>query len=222
MLLTLTEAEASDIQRLMGRWSADELADVGTGLIDFYARLEETKTDVLKAIAKVVVILRSKFRTPDGEVDWAGRSWDYRQTVTSMYERSGVPPDSEQNIQASLRYHVGNLLREVVPAKELEAVGLRTDSPKERMNAQRVEARALVAEPSIATGSRHLDAFDRQLQGVVALSNLLASMPVDALAELNLKSLDHFARMLREAISHLVEVDSRVSRAVVDRRHHHG
>lgn len=143
MLATLAEAEPGDLTRLMSRWSVDDLSSVGSGLIDFYARLEETKTDVLKAIAKVVVVLRSKFRTPDGDVDWGGRSWEYRTTVTEMYERAGIPPDSEQNVQASLRYHVGNLLRDVVDPHELEAVGLRTDSPKERTNAQRLEARAL-------------------------------------------------------------------------------
>lgn len=129
----LGEVDPKHLLTTLKGWSADDLQHAGTGLIQFHQGLDILKLDLLKALAKVVVVLRQRYRTPEGDIDWAGRSWDYRQTVGQMYEKAGIPPDSQSNIQASLRYHVGNLLREVAPAPQLEAVGLKTSSPKERM-----------------------------------------------------------------------------------------
>lgn len=127
------------------RMTEADVTALGTQLIQAYAAVEETKTEILRRLALVVIKLRSLHRTPDGDVDWAGRSWDYRQTVERMYEAAGIPPDSASGIQAALRYHVGNALRSLVPAKELEAVGLLPTSPRERVQTAREEALAIIA-----------------------------------------------------------------------------
>ena len=122
------------------------LADLkreGVDLIQWWVQIEESKTEVLRRLATVVVGIRAQFRTEDGSPDWRGKTWDYRQFIGDMYGASGVPPDSASNIQAALRYHVGNLLREVVPGEDLAAAGLKESSPRDRMLAARQEIQAL-------------------------------------------------------------------------------
>lgn len=138
---TLRDAEAADLAELVHDRALDlpTLENAGTGLIAFYTKMEDTRTEVLRALAKVVVLIRSKHRDDEGNPDWRGKTWDYRQAVGEMYARAGIPPSSQSNIQSALRYHVGNLMREVAPPEELEAAGLLTSSPKDRMNEQRNE-----------------------------------------------------------------------------------
>ena len=128
----------------MTRESLDELLDTGAALVRRWHRIEESKTAVLRELAHVVVDIRSQFRY-EGRVDWAGRSWEYRQAITRMYAAAGIPPDSVANVQGALRYHVGNALRERVDPEELEAAGLKAASPKERVASARSEAAALIS-----------------------------------------------------------------------------
>ena len=122
----------------------DKLLDTGAALVRRWHQIEESKTAVLRELANVVVDIRSQFRY-EGGIDWAGRSWEYRQAITRMYAAAGIPPDSVSNIQGALRYHVGNALRERVAAEELEAAGLLAASPRERVASARSEAAALVS-----------------------------------------------------------------------------
>lgn len=123
--------------------SIAELRSEGTSLIRHWVEIEETRTEVLRRLAEVVVSIRSQFFDNEGRRDWAGHSWDYRQFVSEMYAAAGVAPDSQENIQAALRYHVGNLLREVAPPDELAAVGLLPTSPRDRMATARAEIQAI-------------------------------------------------------------------------------
>jgi hypothetical protein len=173
----LEHLEPEEVREQLARWSVDDLSAAGAGLVLFHERLEETKADVLKALAKVVIALRARFRTPEGDVDWAGRSWEYRQQVGQLYAAAGVPSDSAAKIQASIRYHVGNLLRDVASPQELEAVGLRVDTPKERTNAVRAAVQAInvpVRDPSV---SRYEVSLQRQVTAVVGLAESAAHSP---------------------------------------------
>jgi hypothetical protein len=189
MIDELDRVDLEEFRSAMQTWSVTDLSNAGTGLISFYTRLDETKTDVLKALAKVVVALRSHFRTTEGDVDWSGRSWDYRQTVSAMYEASGIPPDSESNIQASLRYHVGNPLREVVPAEQLESAGLLTKSPKERMTDVRAVTAAVLA-------------VSRQVSALYTVADRLEHSP-EAWAALSVRLLEQYEDRLEEVIAKL-------------------
>ena len=139
LMETLRDAEAADVADLIQSPALDlrTLETAGTDLISFYSHMEATRTEVLKALAKVVVLIRSKHRDDEGNIDWRGKTWDYRQAIGEMYERAGVPPDSQSGIQSALRYHVGNLIREVATPDELQAAGLLKDSPRDRLNEQR-------------------------------------------------------------------------------------
>lgn len=128
----------------MPRKSLDELLDTGAALVRRWHQTEESKTEVLRELAHVVVDIRSRYRY-DGAPDWAGRSWKYRRAIAAMYAVAGIPPDSVAHVQGALRYHVGNALRERVPAEELESVGLKAASPKERVASARSDAAALIS-----------------------------------------------------------------------------
>ena len=67
--------------------------------------------------------------------DWTGRSPEYRAAIDEVYHRAKVPSDSEADIQSKVRYHLGNVMREVAPAGDLEALGLQASPPSVRNSA---------------------------------------------------------------------------------------
>jgi hypothetical protein len=91
----------------------------------------ERTPEVMRELAGHVVELRSRFVWQDLP-DWGGRSMGYRTAVYRAYRAAGVPSDSVAGLQANLRYHVGNVVREIAPAEELEAIGLDPDGPPAR------------------------------------------------------------------------------------------
>lgn len=88
--------------------------------------------------AEALVSLRQQFEF-DGRPDWTGRSIEYRDIIERLYRQAGVPADSEGGMQANLRYHLGNVLREVAPAEDLQALGISVDGPAGRIRRNRKE-----------------------------------------------------------------------------------
>jgi hypothetical protein len=85
-----------------------------------------------RAAAEKIVDLRAVHK--DGELpDWAGRSPDYKAAMRLVYRDAGGVP---QSIQASIRYHVNNLLRERLTPEELDAAGLDRASSKQKMRGE--------------------------------------------------------------------------------------
>lgn len=119
-------------------------------LLGDYIQSGRMRTDLLKECAAVVAELRQHFHLADGRTDWGGRSPAYRKAMHEAYSRAHVPTDRFDTVQAALRYHVGNLLREIVPADELAAAGLSKISPKERLNRTRDVVAALSMSGSVA------------------------------------------------------------------------
>ncbi len=62
-----------------------------------------------------------------------------------IYKNAGVTEDTLDTVQAALRYHVGNLLRETKSAEDLAAVGLTSISPRARLQRSRELMAALAA-----------------------------------------------------------------------------
>lgn len=210
-------------KRAMKQWSVDDLTSAGTGLIHYLDKLEADATDVRRALAGVIVALRRHYRTNDGDVDWAGRSWEYRQAVTSMYQSAGIRPDSESKVQASLRYHVGNLLREVAPPQQLAAVGLLTNSPKERMNDVRQATNAILHNmPSFADAgpeqgrSRRQNAAETVNRTVMGIYSLLSSLEHNpAIWEgLNLKAAEQYDETLEELSEKLATIREQLASTI--------
>lgn len=122
-----------------------DLVNEGVEILTEY--LADHRTDDLRRLAPIIVDLRGAFRLGDGRADWSGRSPEYRQAMADLYTRARVPEDQLDTVQAALRYHVGNLIRERASAEELEAVGMTPTSPKERLANQRG---ALAAQREVA------------------------------------------------------------------------
>jgi len=127
--------------------SPTRLVDEGVTILRQY--LVDHRTDHLKQLAEIVVQLRGEHTLEDGRKDWGGRSPAYRQSMADLYTRARVPEEKLDTVQAALRYHVGNLLRDQAAGDELEAVGLSPVAPKTRLTTRRkaIQAQAAQAAP---------------------------------------------------------------------------
>jgi hypothetical protein len=121
---------------------------------------ETKRTAALKAFAETIVDLRSAIIDPKtGKADISGKTAVYKAAVAEVYAGVDIPADSADSVQASVRYHVGNVLRTRFKAEELTAVGLSAESPKDRLNRQagergntRTPAEVKSAEVAAAAG----------------------------------------------------------------------
>ena len=108
-------------------------------VLDALGRLhEDASTTAYREAAHAIVELRRKFEIA-GTPDWTGRSAEYRELIERLYRQAEVPADSDANVQSKLRYHIGNVLREVAPPEELEVLGLAVQGPRGRMREARQE-----------------------------------------------------------------------------------
>ncbi|WP_454051457.1 hypothetical protein [Cellulomonas sp. Marseille-Q8402] len=96
----------------------------------------EPEVDVTRSrrrAAAALVEARGHFVTRDGTVDWSGRSHAYHAFVGELFSEANVPRELAPTIQASLRYHTGNLVRESVAEADLSAAGFQSRAtPRER------------------------------------------------------------------------------------------
>lgn len=125
------------------RSGLETLTDDAARLLGDYIASGRTRSDYLRACAAVIVEIRAHFILEDGRTDWGGRSPAYRKIIHDIYQRAHVPTDRYDTVQAALRYHVGNLLRDRVSADDLAAVGLSGVSPKQRLARTREVVSAL-------------------------------------------------------------------------------
>ncbi len=111
--------------------------------------LADPHTSDLRELAELVIKLRAEHTLEDGRKDWGGRSPAYRASMHDLYSRAQVPADKADTIQAAIRYHVGNLLRERTKGEELAAVGLSPVAPRTRLanRRKRLQAQAATAAP---------------------------------------------------------------------------
>lgn len=95
----------------------------------------------VRDVAESIIALRSLFRHEDLP-DWTGRSGDYRDLIERLYRQAGMPADSDSSIQSKIRYHVGNVLREMAPEEELVSLGLSVSGPRVRIrDARRAQSK---------------------------------------------------------------------------------
>ncbi len=171
-----------------------DVANLITRLIQAYAA--KPSSEILREMAAQVVRLRMGYDDP------AGRSWEYRQVMSAVYEASGVDEDALAAVKNGLRYHVGNLLRETLTPEELQAAGLRIVSPRERIEAARANLISRAREVGLGPPDSLLAAI-RRAREAVALATVQAhgsslaerKAAVDAVRELAAD-----VRELREAL----------------------
>ncbi|WIC90177.1 hypothetical protein SEA_VROOMVROOM_27 [Arthrobacter phage VroomVroom] len=99
--------------------------------------LIDGKTEDLREVAENFVDARAYFYNKDGSPDWLGRTYAYRRWVRETTTMSNVPGNELSTVQAAIRYHAGNVLRERLDADQIEALGLKPESPRERSVAKR-------------------------------------------------------------------------------------
>lgn len=98
------------------------------------------RTENLKAAAHSLVDGREHFFTREGEPDWLGRTYAYRTWVREIMSKAHVPADEVTNLQAAIRYHTGNVLRDRLEDDVIASLGLKKQSPRERSVEQRERA----------------------------------------------------------------------------------
>nr|WSW58489.1 hypothetical protein OG513_07775 [Streptomyces sp. NBC_00998] len=123
----------------------EQLLVRGAAYVREYDAIKTKETTLLKNIATVLVGIRQRCVDQDGRTDWQGRTHRYRQLAADLYSRSGIQLGSDSPIQAAVRYHIGNILREVVPPAELAQFNLKVQSPVERNQEARQARAAIVA-----------------------------------------------------------------------------
>lgn len=145
--------------------SVDELVEEGARLLADYVR--DPRTSLLRKLAPVIVELRSRYTLEDGRPDWGGRSPEYRAQMASLYNRAGVPKDQLDTVQAAMRYHIGNLLRERASSDELLSVGLTATAPRQRNSASREAVAALAAAAGGKTPRADVDRLAVYAQAIL-------------------------------------------------------
>jgi len=106
--------------------------DATTAITTSLRTLDTDRTPYLKDAAGALVEAREHFFTRSGEPDWLGRTYAYRTWVREVMSKAHVPGDEVTNLQAAIRYHAGNVLREKLTTDAIEALGLKRQSPTER------------------------------------------------------------------------------------------
>lgn len=90
------------------------------------------RTELLRETARHFIAAREHFFTREGEPDWLGRTGAYRAWVREVMSQAHIPADEITALQAAIRYHSGNVLRDVLDAETIDDLGLRKESPRER------------------------------------------------------------------------------------------
>jgi hypothetical protein len=90
------------------------------------------RTELLRDTARLFIDARAHFFTREGEPDWKGRTYAYRTWVREIMSAAHVPGEEITSLQAAIRYHSGNLLRDRLGDDAIADLGLRKESPRER------------------------------------------------------------------------------------------
>lgn len=109
-----------------------------------YSRGAGDGTALLRRAAEMQVELRQYFERNDGEIDWLGKSYAYRQLMTETYGLAGILPSERKKLGDAVRYHVINVLRERLSPEEIAALDLREQDGPTRAKETRERTRAIV------------------------------------------------------------------------------
>ncbi|MFE7624227.1 hypothetical protein [Streptomyces sp. NPDC057509] len=126
-----------ELEDLAGE-SEQALVARGAAYAREYAKIQGKATALLKNLAVTQVAIRIKMN------DMRGTSHEYRTVVAEMYRSMGLPQDRTETMQASVRWHVSNVLRRHMTPRELEAHNLQPTSALERLQDNRKVNSAII------------------------------------------------------------------------------
>lgn len=181
-------------------------------LLRQYSRSDapEAQTATLREVANVLVDARSRFYAADGTPDWRGRTYAYRRWVGEVYGEANLDAGDVSSVQAAVRYHVGNALRERLDSTTLEDLGLRSAGPRERS----VEKRQRQAEVLARLMGGPITDPGEALEALHIVQRLLDRLDANAV-----KGLDAASRKdAREVLNHADEVVDNLAKAAGRRR----
>lgn len=184
-----------------------QLAETASAAIRRGSRTEDIgeRARSYRLAAETLVEARSRFLDDDGEPDWRGKTYDYRVWYGDVLGDASVPMGERAQVQAAIRYHVGNILRERLDAETLGRLGLRAPSPRERNALQRAERSALLKSfTGSSSGFVGMDA----LRALTSAVSLLERVDAAALRDLDEAGRAE-ARRLVSAASEAVRVLTR-------------
>lgn len=105
---------------------------------------DDEKTAHLRETARLFVDAREHFFNKEGEPDWRGRTYAYRQWVSGTMSLANIRPEDHATVQGAIRYHAGSALRAKLGPEKTAALGLRADAPVTRAaDSRRKSARVL-------------------------------------------------------------------------------
>jgi hypothetical protein len=125
--------------------SEGQLVARGAALAREYFKIEGKATTLLKNLAVTQVALRVKMDDP------RGTSHEYRTVVSEMYRSLNIAPDRIERTQASVRWHISNVLRRHLTPRELEKNNLQSTSALERMQDARAVNAIIVKASKVAS-----------------------------------------------------------------------
>ena len=173
----------------------------------------DRRTGLLRSIGEATVNLREFFTTNEGQPDWAGRTWTYRDFVSKLYAEAGYGKDEARTLQTTVRYHASNYLREKFTPEQLAEMGLRTESAVERSRETRKNRTGLVQAAQEAMRAQRVNG-PSVLQNISAAIVILKQTTEADIAELPYVELDD----LSETLAHLTQEIERLSAAADARR----
>jgi hypothetical protein len=149
----------------------------------------------LRHAADLLVEARAHFYTGDGSPDWTGRSYAYRQFTSEVYAHAGVSASDLHTLQASVRYHVSNALRARLTDEELESIGLRVESARDRSVAKRSRQSKTL---SMVAGGAPIDTPAEAVHALQVAAGILRRVAGGPLAEAPVAERRRVAGAVRE------------------------
>lgn len=145
---------------------------------------EERRTQPLRHVAQLFLQLRLAHADPKGRgADLTGRSKEYRNLITSIYEDAfdGVPDEVRTRITSQIRYHVSANVRDHLDQTPgaLELYGFNPKSVKERAADRIRQRRALLDMGLIDEATSKSSHTARLMHGARHLIHLAAEEGLD-------------------------------------------
>src|SRR5690606_21057000 len=138
--------------------------------------------------------LREHFVTDTGSPDWTGRTWAYKNTVIQMYQDAGYTQAQWQALGSSVRWHVGNVLRERLTDAEIADAGLLDTSPLERER-----ARNLTRDEAVRVLHRPVEDAADTVRSLATAVTLMEKIPIERVEGLGARQ----RKIAREALDRI-------------------
>jgi len=180
--------------------SLDTLQAQAVAALRSYQEDEETRTSTLKQLAAVFIAARNYFFTRDGDPDLLGQTAAYRRWVREVYSLANVPGAIVSSVQAAVRYHAGNLMREIHDDETIAALGLQVHSPRETSGNRHTQYREIVS--LFGSGGAAITDADAIVGVARTIEVTLARIPAASVARLPVKE----RRRIADAVERVCEL----------------